>query len=54
MEGHRLAPGPWSDQPACSELPLSELSLSHIQQVEEIYEAEGRIEEFLAYDGKET
>ncbi|KAL6480301.1 hypothetical protein MHYP_G00113340 [Metynnis hypsauchen] len=51
VEGHRLAPGPWS---VCSRLLLSELSLSHIQQEEEVYEAEGRIEEFLAYDGKET
>ncbi|KAI4897255.1 hypothetical protein NFI96_024621 [Prochilodus magdalenae] len=54
VEGHRLAPGSWSDQPVCPRLPLSEISLSHIQQEEEVYEAEGRIEEFLAYDGKET
>ncbi|KAL7885802.1 hypothetical protein AOLI_G00060970 [Acnodon oligacanthus] len=51
VEGHKLAPGPWS---VCSRLHLSEVSLSHIQQEEEVYEAEGRIEEFLAYDGKET
>ncbi|XP_022539926.2 protein FAM149A [Astyanax mexicanus] len=49
VEGHRLAPGPWANR-----LPLSELSFSPIQDEEEVYEVEGRIEEFLAYDGKET
>ncbi|XP_072519980.1 protein FAM149A [Salminus brasiliensis] len=52
VEGQRLAPGPWDDQ--AFRPPLSELSFSLIQQEEEVYEAEGRIEEFLAYDGKET
>ncbi|KAK3535921.1 hypothetical protein QTP70_021220 [Hemibagrus guttatus] len=54
VEGHRLAPGPWSDQSVYSGLPISELSCSFIPQEEEIYEVEGRIEEFLAYDGRET
>ncbi|XP_058253933.1 protein FAM149A isoform X2 [Hemibagrus wyckioides] len=54
VEGHRLAPGSWSDQSVYSGLPISELSSSLIPQEEEIYEVEGRIEEFLAYDWRET
>ncbi|XP_053361287.1 protein FAM149A [Clarias gariepinus] len=54
VEGHRLAPGSWSDQSVYSGSPLSELSCSLFPQEEEIYEVEGRIEEFLAYDGGET
>ncbi|XP_066505777.1 protein FAM149A [Hoplias malabaricus] len=53
VEGHKLAPGPWSDLSVYSRLPLSGLSLSHMNQEEEVYEVEGRIEEFLAYDEKE-
>ncbi|GAA6096520.1 protein FAM149A isoform X1 [Tachysurus ichikawai] len=51
VKGHRLAPGSWSDY---SGLTISELSCSLIPQEEEIYELEGRIEEFLAYDRRET
>ncbi|XP_026773433.2 protein FAM149A isoform X2 [Pangasianodon hypophthalmus] len=54
VEGHRLAPGSWSGQSVHSGLPISELSCTLIPQEEEIYEVEGRIEEFLAYDGRET
>lgn len=53
MEGHRLAPGSCCGQSVHSGLPISELSCS-ISQEEEIYEVEGKMEEFLAYDGRET
>lgn len=53
MEGHRLAPGSCSGQSVHSGLPISELSCSFISQEEEIYEVEGKMEEFLAYDGRE-
>ncbi|KAI7802036.1 putative protein FAM149A [Triplophysa rosa] len=47
VTGHGLAPGFWCEQSILSlSSPLSERS-------EEVYEAEGSIEEFLAYDGKE-
>lgn len=47
VAGHGLAPGFWCEQSIMSfSSPLSERS-------EEVYEAEGSIEEFLAYDGKE-
>ncbi|XP_060782942.1 protein FAM149A [Neoarius graeffei] len=54
VEGRRLAPGSWSGQTVYSGLPISELSCRLISQEEEIYEVEGTIEEFLAYDGRET
>ncbi|KAI5105203.1 protein FAM149A isoform X3, partial [Silurus meridionalis] len=53
IEGHRLAPGSVSGLSVHSGLPISGLSCSFIPQEEEIYEVEGRIEEFLAYDGRE-
>ncbi|XP_056626111.1 protein FAM149A [Triplophysa dalaica] len=47
VTGHGLAPGFWCEQSILSlSSPLSERS-------EEVYDAEGSIEEFLAYDGKE-
>ncbi|XP_053486696.1 protein FAM149A [Ictalurus furcatus] len=54
VEGYRLAPGSWSGQSVHSGLPISELSSLLIPQEEEMYAVEGRIEEFLAYDGRET
>ncbi|XP_062855847.1 protein FAM149A [Trichomycterus rosablanca] len=54
VEGHRLAPGPCSFPSVDSRLSVSEFPFSTIIQAEEIYKAEGKIEEFLAYDGKET
>lgn len=53
MEGHRLGPGSWAGQPVHSGLPVTELSCYLIPQEEEIYEVDGRIEEFLAYDRRE-
>ncbi|KAK1804101.1 hypothetical protein P4O66_020141, partial [Electrophorus voltai] len=53
VDGHGLALGPWPNPSLSSRLPLPQLSLSGVQS-EEVYVADGRIEEFLAYDGKET
>ncbi|XP_051945164.1 protein FAM149A isoform X2 [Xyrauchen texanus] len=53
VEGHSLARGLWSEPSVLSSCsPLPELSLC-LTEEEEVYETEGNIEEFLAYDGKE-
>ncbi|XDV37134.1 hypothetical protein PO909_006787 [Leuciscus waleckii] len=53
VAGRSLALGLWCEQSFQSpSSPLSEHSLC-LTEEEEVYEAEGSIEEFLAYDGKE-
>ncbi|XP_051716106.1 protein FAM149A isoform X2 [Ctenopharyngodon idella] len=53
VAGRSLAPGLWCEQSVpSSSSPPSEHSL-YLSEEEEVYEAEGSIEEFLAYDGKE-
>jgi len=53
VAGRSLAPGLWCEQSVQSpSSPLSAHSL-YLTEEEEVYEAEGSIEEFLAYDGKE-
>lgn len=53
VAGRSLAPGLWCEQSVrSSSSPLYEHSLD-LTEEEEVYEAEGSIEEFLAYDGKE-
>ncbi|XP_043112787.1 protein FAM149A isoform X2 [Puntigrus tetrazona] len=53
VAGRSLAPGLWCEQSVRgSSSPLYEHSLD-LTEEEEVYEAEGSIEEFLAYDGKE-
>ncbi|KAK7141488.1 hypothetical protein R3I93_015587 [Phoxinus phoxinus] len=53
VAGSSLAPGLWCEQSVQSPIsPLSEHSL-YLTEEEEVYEAEGSIEDFLAYDGKE-
>ncbi|XP_050983954.1 LOW QUALITY PROTEIN: protein FAM149A [Labeo rohita] len=53
VAGHSLAPGLWCEQSVrSSSSPLYERSID-LTEEEEVYEAEGSIEEFLAYDGKE-
>ncbi|KAK9963026.1 hypothetical protein ABG768_006249 [Culter alburnus] len=53
VAGRSLALGLWCEQPVpSSSSPPSEHSL-YLSEEEEVYEAEGSIEEFLAYDGKE-
>ncbi|XP_030621433.1 protein FAM149A [Chanos chanos] len=54
VEGRRLAPGVCPARSVFSStMALPEHSLAGFQE-EEVYEAEGRIEEFLAYDVRET
>ncbi|XP_058653347.1 protein FAM149A isoform X3 [Onychostoma macrolepis] len=53
VAGRSLAPGLWCEQSVqSSSSPLYDHSLD-LTEKEEVYEAEGSIEEFLAYDGKE-
>ncbi|XP_016318172.1 protein FAM149A-like isoform X2 [Sinocyclocheilus anshuiensis] len=53
VAGRSLAPGLWCEQSVrSSSSRLYEHSLD-LTEEEEVYEAEGSIEEFLAYDGKE-
>uniref|UniRef100_A0A8C2Q0Z2 Family with sequence similarity 149 member A n=1 Tax=Cyprinus carpio TaxID=7962 RepID=A0A8C2Q0Z2_CYPCA len=53
VAGRSLAPGLWCEQSVrSSSSPHYEHSLN-LTEEEEVYEAEGSIEEFLAYDGKE-
>ncbi|XP_016423193.1 protein FAM149A isoform X1 [Sinocyclocheilus rhinocerous] len=53
VAGRSLAPGLWCEQSVrSSSSRLYEHSLD-LNEEEEVYEAEGSIEEFLAYDGKE-
>lgn len=53
VAGRSLALGLWCEQSVpSSSSPPSEHSL-YLSEEEEVYEAEGSIEEFLAYDGKE-
>ncbi|XP_055744497.1 protein FAM149A [Salvelinus fontinalis] len=52
VEGHSLSPTPCTLQ---GETPLSHSLCDHSSLLqEEVYEAEGRMEEFLAYDAKDT
>ncbi|XP_067312719.1 protein FAM149A [Pseudorasbora parva] len=53
VAGRSLAPGLWCEQSVQSpSSPLFEQSL-YLTEEEEVYETEGSIEEFFAYDGKE-